>query len=140
MYVSCVERKLNRLNLAWQGQTLGESGHDSLSSQYGTPDDIKLAIIELHKAFPGNSSVKTDIQTLQTYGSSENSYHPSVPHSVVVHARSTEDVVHVVNISRWFKIPIIAYSGATSLEGHFSGVWLLLVQILALRWIAVSFR
>jgi imidazole glycerol phosphate synthase subunit HisF len=30
--------------------------------------------------------------------------------------------VKVVNISRKYRIPIIASGGATSLEGHFSGV------------------
>ena len=33
-----------------------------------------------------------------------------------------EDVVKVVNIARKYRIPIVAYSGATSLEGHYSGV------------------
>ncbi|KIP10308.1 hypothetical protein PHLGIDRAFT_101421 [Phlebiopsis gigantea 11061_1 CR5-6] len=65
--------------------------------------------------------VSTDPDALKTYGSSPNSYHPESPHSVVVHATSTEDVVKIVNVARKYRIPVVAYSGATSLEGHFSG-------------------
>lgn len=90
--------------------------------KYASPDEVQLAVAELRKALPANGQVDTDPDDLRTYGSSDNSYHPTSQHSVVVHVRSTEEVVHVVNISRKFKVPITAYSGATSLEGHFSGV------------------
>jgi D-lactate dehydrogenase (cytochrome) len=36
-------------------------------------------------------------------------------------AHSTGDVVKVVNISRKYRVPIIALGGATSIEGHFTG-------------------
>lgn len=39
-----------------------------------------------------------------------------------VRPRSTEDVVKVVDVARQYRIPVVPYSGATSLEGHFSGV------------------
>ncbi|KAI6110066.1 D-lactate dehydrogenase cytochrome oxidoreductase [Pisolithus sp. B1] len=87
---------------------------------HGTLQDVTKAIEELRQAFP-ESRVSTDPSVLQLHGSSENSYHPSSPHSVVVQASSTEDVVKIVNISRKYRVPIIPYSGATSLEGHFSG-------------------
>ena len=35
---------------------------------------------------------------------------------MVVFAQSTEDVVIAVNVSRKYRVPIIAYSGTTSLE------------------------
>ena len=38
--------------------------------------------------------------------------------TIVVFAKSTEDVVIAVNVSRKHRVPIIAYSGATSLERH----------------------
>jgi hypothetical protein len=44
------------------------------------------------------------------------------PHSVVVYPDSTEDVVKIVNVARKYRMPIIPYSGGTSLEGHFAGV------------------
>lgn len=64
----------------------------------------------------------TDQDTLETYGYSPNSYHHAAPHSVVVRVLNTEDVVKVVNVARKWRMPITAYSGGTSLEGHFGGV------------------
>lgn len=37
---------------------------------------------------------------------------------MVVYPSSTEDVVKIVNIARKYRMPVIPYSGATSLEGH----------------------
>ena len=34
---------------------------------------------------------------------------------------STEDVVKIVNVAKMYKMPIIPYSGGTSLEGHTRG-------------------
>ena len=94
----------------------------SLASSYGSPHDVEEATKELRFAFPGPNCVQTNKDALELYGSSENSYHSSSPHSVIVQVKTTEDVVKVVNISRKYRIPLVPYSGATSLEGHFSGV------------------
>jgi hypothetical protein len=94
----------------------------SFVTNYASPEELRLAIQELRGIFTGEHIVETDPDLLRLYGSSENSYHPTSPHSVVVRMHSTEDVVKVVNISRKYRVPITAYSGATSLEGHFSGV------------------
>ena len=94
----------------------------TLSSSYGTTDDVDKAIEDLRRALPGQHRVQTNKDSLQLYGSSENSYHPCSPHSVIVQVKTTEDVVKVVDISRKYRIPLVPYSGATSLEGHFSGV------------------
>ena len=72
--------------------------------------------------FPGNTSVTTDPEELKTYGFSENSYHPSAPHSVIVRVYSTEDVSKVMKVASRYRIPVTAYGGGTSLEGHFAGV------------------
>lgn len=40
----------------------------------------------------------------------------------MIYPDSTEDVVKVVNVARKYRMPIIPYSGGTSLEGHFAGV------------------
>ncbi len=45
-----------------------------------------------------------------------------VLHSVVVYPLTTDDVVKIVNISRKYRMPIVPYSGGTSLEGHNRGV------------------
>ncbi|KAF9001885.1 D-lactate dehydrogenase cytochrome oxidoreductase [Cyathus striatus] len=95
--------------------------HPSLSSNYASPKDVNLAINQLRVAFPDPSVVSTDPDALRIYGSSEHSYHPTSPHAVIVRPKSTEDVVKIVTIAQKYRVPIIAYSGATSLEGHFSG-------------------
>ncbi|KAK7693183.1 hypothetical protein QCA50_002749 [Cerrena zonata] len=87
---------------------------------YASAKELQQAISELREALPGK--VTTETIALDSYGSSSNSYHPSHPHSVVVHAQSTDDVVKVVDIARKYRVPIVPYGGATSLEGHFSGV------------------
>ena len=101
--------------------------HDELpeppeAHKYASKEEIQQAIEDLRQALPEEGLVLTDPDSLQNYGHSDNSYHPTSPHSVVVRPRSTEDVVHIVNIARKYRIPIVPYSGATSLEGHFSGV------------------
>lgn len=45
-----------------------------------------------------------------------------LPHSVVVYPTCTEDVVKIVKVANKYRMPVIPYSGATSLEGHFLGV------------------
>ena len=94
----------------------------ALETNYASPEELKSAIQELQNTFIEDHVVETNLDVLQQYGSSDNSYHPSAPHSVAIRVRSTEDVVKVVNISRKYRVPITAYSGATSLEGHYSGV------------------
>ncbi|KII88916.1 hypothetical protein PLICRDRAFT_53420 [Plicaturopsis crispa FD-325 SS-3] len=103
------------------GYALPGGPPSSTESKYGSLDDAQAAIAELRKALPSKEAIDVDIETLRLYGFSENSYHPSSPHSVVVRPRTTEDVVKVVNISRKYRIPIVAFSGGTALEGHFSG-------------------
>ncbi|KAI0043785.1 hypothetical protein FA95DRAFT_340661 [Auriscalpium vulgare] len=63
----------------------------------------------------------TDPEVLRSYGYSENSYHGSAPHAVVVKPESTEDVVKIIGVARKYRFPVTPYSGATSLEGHFAG-------------------
>ncbi|KIK63530.1 hypothetical protein GYMLUDRAFT_40574 [Collybiopsis luxurians FD-317 M1] len=92
---------------------------------YASPREIKVAIEKLKQAFPGEQDgeerVSTHPDVLYEHGSSENSYHPASPHSVVVRPLSTEDVVTIVKISSECRVPVVVYSGATSLEGHYSG-------------------
>lgn len=90
--------------------------------RYASPSEVQQAIAKLRELLPGEGAVATDPDELQSYGSSENSYHPTSPHAVVVRPRSTEDVVKIVDVAREYRVPITAYSGATSLEGHFAGV------------------
>ncbi|KAJ8093062.1 D-lactate ferricytochrome c oxidoreductase [Marasmius tenuissimus] len=89
---------------------------------YATPREIKVAVEKLQAAFPEEDRVSTDSEVLKQHGASENSYHPASPHSVVVFPLTTEDVVKIVKIATECVMPIVVYSGATSLEGHYSGI------------------
>lgn len=44
------------------------------------------------------------------------------PHTAVVYALSTEDVVKVVRIINKYKIALVPYGGGTALEGQCTGV------------------
>ncbi|KAL1744203.1 FAD-linked oxidase-like protein [Schizophyllum fasciatum] len=99
----------------------GTLGTQAVKPGYGSHRDVVKAIEKLREAFPEEGRVVTDPIVTAQYGSSDNTYLPTSPHSVVVRPRSTEDVVTIVNIARTHRIPIVPYSGATSLEGHFAG-------------------
>ena len=57
-----------------------------------------------------------------------------------VRPTETADVVSIINIARKYKVPVVPYSGATSLEGHFSGVFYLLCATTATEIMTVPFR
>ncbi|EGN91612.1 hypothetical protein SERLA73DRAFT_80287 [Serpula lacrymans var. lacrymans S7.3] len=84
--------------------------------------NFSLAIDDLRAAFPHLSIVSTDPNELYAYAQSTYSQIPGLPHAVIVHVRSTDDVVKVVNISRNHLVPIVPYAGGTSLEGNLSAV------------------
>ncbi|KAH9978352.1 FAD-linked oxidase-like protein [Russula compacta] len=86
---------------------------------YGTPDDFARAIEELKASF-SEDAVTTAEDQLNTHGFSPYAHLPGCPHSVVVYPHSTEDVVKIVNVARKYRMPIVPYSGGTSLEGHFA--------------------
>ncbi|KAH9053984.1 hypothetical protein EDB83DRAFT_2316402 [Lactarius deliciosus] len=87
---------------------------------FGTPEDFVRAIDELRASLAGEA-VTTARDQLEAHGFSPNSHHPGLPHSVVVYPTSTEDVVKIVNVARKYRMPVVPYSGGTSLEGHFTG-------------------
>jgi hypothetical protein len=102
---------------------LGSPGSESSSPpRYADQAQVQSAIEELRKTLPGDNQVRTNPDALLAYGNSPHSYYPGASHSVIVSVRSTEDVVKVVEISKKYKIPIVPYASATSLEGHYNGV------------------
>eukprot|EP00898_Chlorokybus_atmophyticus_P000385 jgi/Chlat1/1347/Chrsp119S01769 len=71
------------------------------------------------KSLLQNEKVVTDPSELELHGKPWNSYHKvlSMP-DAVVYPTCTEDVVAVVKLCNKYKMPIVPYGGATSLEGH----------------------
>ncbi|KAJ6594470.1 FAD-binding domain-containing protein [Mycena capillaripes] len=90
--------------------------------KYGTAQDFIQAIKELQEALPRDGGVSTDPADLVIHGESPYHHHDGVPHSVIVYPESTEDVVKVVKIANKYRMPVVPYSGATSLEGQVGGV------------------
>lgn len=86
--------------------------------------DIQAVLRAKSELEASGLSILDDRSTLQIYATSPNSYHPASRHSLVVKVQGTEDVVKVVNVARKYRIPVTPYSGGTSLEGHFAGVWI----------------
>ena len=75
----------------------------------------------------GDEHVDTDEEELARHGTSDwSSYLPGPgarwePH-VIVYPETTEQVSDIARVAHKYNLPIIPFSGGTSLEGHFSGV------------------
>jgi hypothetical protein len=95
---------------------------DSHSPRYAAPHEVQKAIEELKRIFSDKNQVLTSVGVLESYGNSPNFYLHGASHSVVVKTFSTDDVVKVVMVAKKWRMPVTAWSGGTSLEGHFAGV------------------
>ncbi|KAL8281364.1 hypothetical protein RQP46_006398 [Phenoliferia psychrophenolica] len=85
-----------------------------------TPADFARAMKEIKEWLP-EDCLAQDKETLLDYGHSDWSYHnlKGLPGAVLM-PRSTEDVSRIVKIAAKHAIPLIPFSGGTSLEGHCS--------------------
>ncbi|GAB7353227.1 hypothetical protein MBLNU459_g3745t2 [Dothideomycetes sp. NU459] len=71
----------------------------------------------------GQENVSTEAADLTSHSGSEWSSHPALPDDrpfCVVRPASTEEVSEIMKVCHRRKIPVTAYSGGTSLEGHFA--------------------
>ncbi len=65
--------------------------------------------------------ISTDDEDLMTHGYSEwSSVNPDTLPVAVAYPRSTEDVAAIARICHRHRVPLIPFSGGTSLEGNFS--------------------
>ena len=110
------------LDLPINRQIIAKSVFGSHTPKYATPREVQKAIEELKGVFPDKNQVLTSADVLESYGNSPNFYLHGASHSVVVKTFSTDDVVKVVMVARKWRMPVTAWSGGTSLEGHFAGV------------------
>ena len=62
----------------------GSLGTQAVKPGYGSHRDVLKAIEKLREAFPEEGRVVTDPIITAQYGSSDNTYLPTSPHSVVV--------------------------------------------------------
>ncbi|RMJ27017.1 d-lactate dehydrogenase [Aspergillus sp. HF37] len=88
--------------------------------QYGTADDFQKAIVELQEKL-GEDAINTDEDELERHGFSEWSSLNADRFPVAVsYPKSTEDVSEIAKVCHKYRMPMIPYSGGSSLEANFS--------------------
>ncbi len=82
------------------------------------PEVLKAAVKEFTEIV-GESNVSVDSQDLEAHGTPRYSYHrsSSMP-DVVVMPCTTEEVSRVMKVCSKYRLPVVPYGGATSIEGH----------------------
>ncbi|KAL1866439.1 hypothetical protein VTK73DRAFT_4718 [Phialemonium thermophilum] len=112
----------------WGLASLGSGGFpgsmllDSRNSppKYASMREMEFAIEELRREL-GDDTVSTDPDDLHAHGYSEwSSTNPDNLPVAVAYPRSTEQVSAIARTCSKYRIPIIPYSGGSSLEGNFS--------------------
>ncbi|CCC09318.1 hypothetical protein SMACR_05268 [Sordaria macrospora] len=114
------------------GWSLSEFRHNGfpgallMDSIYPAPDyaslhEMELAIAEIRREIEGEDIISTDPDDLHAHGYSEwSTTNPEGLPVAVAYPRSTEQVSTVARICHKYRVPIIPYSGGSSLEGNFS--------------------
>ncbi|KAJ5692365.1 FAD-binding domain-containing protein [Penicillium macrosclerotiorum] len=88
--------------------------------QYGSARDFEKAIAEL-RATLGGDTISTDEGDLQQHGYSEwSSLNADRLPVAIAYPTTTEDVVKIAKICHKYRMPMIPYSGGSSLEANFS--------------------
>ncbi|KAL4906853.1 hypothetical protein BDW74DRAFT_189960 [Aspergillus multicolor] len=93
---------------------------DTEIPQYGDTEDFEKAIAEL-RAKLGEDTVSTDEDDLQRHGFSEwSSVNADRLPVAIAYPSSTEDVSEIAKVCNKYKMPMVPYSGGSSLEANFS--------------------
>ncbi|KAB5560006.1 FAD-linked oxidase-like protein [Coniochaeta sp. 2T2.1] len=89
--------------------------------RYASMHDMEVALKEIRRELGEEDIISTDPDDLHAHGYSEwSSSNPEGLPVAVAYPRSTEQVSAIARISNKYRIPIIPYSGGSSLEGNFS--------------------
>mmetsp|Transcript_3961 Transcript_3961/g.3862 ORF Transcript_3961/g.3862 Transcript_3961/m.3862 type:complete len:604 (+) Transcript_3961:3408-5219(+) len=91
-------------------------------AQYATEAEFKKAIKEITKIV-GKNNISTDKDVILSHSDSFfSTHHPPNPSQqkplVVIYPSSTEEVAEIMKVVHNYRVPIVASSGLTSLEGH----------------------
>ncbi|KAL6976441.1 D-lactate dehydrogenase (cytochrome) [Sarracenia purpurea var. burkii] len=101
--------------------TRGVSFGGKSSTKYlvkGSHKDVPLELLNELKAICQDSMTR-DYDERYFHGKPQNSFHKAVNiPDVVVSPRSEEEVSKIVKCCNKYKVPIVPYGGATSIEGH----------------------
>ena len=92
----------------------------SSQATYATKKDLEKAVKELREAL-GEDAISTDDEDLHTHGYSEwSSINIDTLPVAVAYPKSSEDVQQIARCCSRYRIPMIPYSGGSSLEANFS--------------------
>ncbi|KAJ5755881.1 Vanillyl-alcohol oxidase C-terminal subdomain 2 [Penicillium manginii] len=90
---------------------------------YASKEDMGRAILEIRKEL-GEEGITTDDDDLRQHGFSEwSSINIDQLPTAVAFPNSTEQVAKIARICSKYKVPMIPYSGGSSVEGHFSAAF-----------------
>jgi D-lactate dehydrogenase (cytochrome) len=96
------------------------AGLRSKTPKYGGKTDMEKAIAEL-RADLGEDAVSTDDEDLRLHGYSEwSSINIDQLPVAVAYPRTTKEVSKIAKICYKYKMPMVPYSGGSSLEANFS--------------------
>ncbi|RNJ60988.1 hypothetical protein D7B24_005077 [Verticillium nonalfalfae] len=103
-----------------RGPTLLD-GKPGRQPQYASMSQMERALKEIENSLGQEDIISTDPEDLHAHGYSEwSSTNPEGLPVAVAYPRSTEQVSAIARICNKYRIPIIPYSGGSSLEGNFS--------------------
>ncbi|KAJ2902773.1 glycolate oxidase [Zalerion maritima] len=89
--------------------------------KYAGVDDLKEALREIRLQLGDDDVISTDPEDLHAHGYSEwSTVNPEGLPVAVAYPRSTEDVSTIARVCFKYRVPIIPYSGGSSLEGNFA--------------------
>lgn len=89
------------------------------SPRYGDPDKV---VKELKNVLSADQ-IRSTKETLETHSDSSFSTHHATPDQrpvAVIFPKSTEEVSLVLKACHKYKVPVVPYTGGTSLEGHYT--------------------
>ncbi|KAI7900657.1 uncharacterized protein BX663DRAFT_517139 [Cokeromyces recurvatus] len=82
-------------------------------------ETITKVFTELRRILP-EEHVSVDEESLKQHGYSSNSYHNEGAPNIVVYPETTQQVSEIVKVANRYGVPVVPFSGGTSLEGHFT--------------------
>ncbi|CAI7574431.1 unnamed protein product [Penicillium pancosmium] len=106
--------------LGYSYASYGHTPQITAEPQYGSVKDFEKAITEL-RAKLGEDIISTDDDELHRHGYSEwSSLNADRLPSAIAYPETTEDVVEIVKVCHKYRMPMIPFSGGSSLEANFS--------------------
>ena len=99
---------------------LSQQGWFNSGPQYGSAKDFQNAIAEIQSKL-GEEAIVTDEDDIQEHAYSEwSSINSPVRPVAIAYPQSTEEVSEIARICSRYRMPMVPYSGGSSLEGNFS--------------------